>query len=298
RYIALSHCWGTSQHVTTNRETYEDRTVGIPWSSLPKTFQDAIAITRALGIQYIWIDSLAIIQGDLEDWAREASKMASIFQNCFLALGATDSAGGERGMLFSPKIHKISKTINERAFQVFVRVASNHEEVDFGLDNHPLLSRGWTFQEQLLAPRFVHFTRDSLVWECNDGLHCECCGRMLDDSSTFRDHFATMQLTLHKPGGLASPWEILRSEQPMVSNLWCNLVERYSLRKLSYDWDRLPAISSLASMFTSHLGKYLAGHWESDLPFSLLWEPRAHSGRRSRPSERPVSSPPSWSWAS
>jgi len=62
RYIALSHCWGTSQHFTTTIATLKARCEGMSWDSLPKTFQDAIFLTRALKIQFLWIDSLCIIQ--------------------------------------------------------------------------------------------------------------------------------------------------------------------------------------------------------------------------------------------
>ena len=68
RYICLSHCWGSSQIITTTRSTFEDRTKGIAWDDLSKTFQDAICLTRTLGFRYIWIDSLCIIQDDARDW--------------------------------------------------------------------------------------------------------------------------------------------------------------------------------------------------------------------------------------
>jgi hypothetical protein len=63
-YIALSHCWGSDQNLTTERATLPERLRGIGWDTLPKTFQDAINITRMLGIRYLWIDSLCIIQND------------------------------------------------------------------------------------------------------------------------------------------------------------------------------------------------------------------------------------------
>jgi len=66
-YAALSHCWGTSQPLTTTRATLQERCAGITWGSLPRVFQDAISLTRDLGIEYIWIDSLCIIQGDEMD---------------------------------------------------------------------------------------------------------------------------------------------------------------------------------------------------------------------------------------
>jgi hypothetical protein len=60
-YLCLSHCWGLEQIITTTKSTLEERMRGIEWENLSKTFQDAIALTRALGFQYIWIDSLCIV---------------------------------------------------------------------------------------------------------------------------------------------------------------------------------------------------------------------------------------------
>lgn len=57
------------------RSTLEANYKDISWGSLPATFQDAVDFTRRLGLQYIWIDSICIIQGDEADWARESSLM-------------------------------------------------------------------------------------------------------------------------------------------------------------------------------------------------------------------------------
>jgi len=67
-YTALSYCWGDFRHITTTKDTLKQRLLGIPISVLPKTFNDAIALTRRLGVRYIWIDSLCIIQDDNLDW--------------------------------------------------------------------------------------------------------------------------------------------------------------------------------------------------------------------------------------
>jgi hypothetical protein len=58
-YSVLSHCWGEGpQQIMLTSSTVDMFKEGISWSSLPKTFQDAILVTRRFEIQYIWIDSL------------------------------------------------------------------------------------------------------------------------------------------------------------------------------------------------------------------------------------------------
>jgi len=58
-YTVLSHCWGEQpQPIMLTKSTIKMLKEGVPQSSLPKTFQDAIIVTRMFSIQYIWIDSL------------------------------------------------------------------------------------------------------------------------------------------------------------------------------------------------------------------------------------------------
>jgi len=61
-YTCLSHCWGTAQFIQTTVDTLAQFKDTIAWDDLPKTFQDAIDVTHQLGIKYIWIDSLCILQ--------------------------------------------------------------------------------------------------------------------------------------------------------------------------------------------------------------------------------------------
>jgi hypothetical protein len=72
---------------------------GIDWSLLPNTFQDAISITRVLGIRYLWFDSLCIKQDDLLDREIESSKMADIYSNCQVAIAATGTENCTVGCL-------------------------------------------------------------------------------------------------------------------------------------------------------------------------------------------------------
>ena len=99
RYICLSHCWGQSRPLClTKRSTIQDNLQRIPWESLPKTFQHAIEVTRKLGIRFLWIDSICIIQDDKRDWEEESSKMASIYQNSYLTICATSAVSDDAGL--------------------------------------------------------------------------------------------------------------------------------------------------------------------------------------------------------
>lgn len=69
----------------------------IPWFELPKTFQEAIALTRKLGVRYLWIDSLCIIQDDHHGWEVESAKMATIYSLSYLTIAATHAADSQQG---------------------------------------------------------------------------------------------------------------------------------------------------------------------------------------------------------
>ncbi|KAI1327338.1 hypothetical protein F5Y16DRAFT_421034 [Xylariaceae sp. FL0255] len=68
-------------------------------SEMPQTFRDAVAVTHALGLRYPWIDSLCILQGDLEDWINEAAAMSYIYRYCHLLLGAARGLSDTEGFL-------------------------------------------------------------------------------------------------------------------------------------------------------------------------------------------------------
>lgn len=97
QYMTLSHCWGQAKFETLTRDNYKLMQTEIPSSALTRTFRDAMEITRQLGHRYIWIDSLCIVQGDEDDWSREARKMGSIYQNSVLNLASGRGPDGRDG---------------------------------------------------------------------------------------------------------------------------------------------------------------------------------------------------------
>lgn len=91
RYVTLSYSWGGYKEFRTLKNNYEDRKEGIPFKQLPPVFQQAIKITRGLGIRYLWIDALCIIQEDAEDWSQEAARMSEVYWMSAVRLAVTDS---------------------------------------------------------------------------------------------------------------------------------------------------------------------------------------------------------------
>ncbi|KAI1454258.1 heterokaryon incompatibility protein-domain-containing protein [Annulohypoxylon moriforme] len=89
RYVALSYCWGRGAPTCrTTESTFREYRKRIPWEIIPKTIQHAIKFTRQLGIQYLWVDRLCIVQEDGEDWKREAGRMFDVYRNSYVTLAA------------------------------------------------------------------------------------------------------------------------------------------------------------------------------------------------------------------
>jgi hypothetical protein len=98
-YIALSHCWGANPELVpgTTTANIDSREMGIPWSDLTKTFQDAMEITVRMGKSYVWIDSLCIVQDDFKDLEVHCESMSQIYSNSYCTISATGAMDGTQG---------------------------------------------------------------------------------------------------------------------------------------------------------------------------------------------------------
>ncbi|KAK3368563.1 heterokaryon incompatibility protein-domain-containing protein [Podospora didyma] len=101
QYACLSYCWGTDAVgvLVTTAENIEQHSRGIPIEALPKTITDAVRVCRELQIPYLWVDSLCIIQGDKDDFAREGYQMDSIYSGSRLTIYAKAAASCKDGFL-------------------------------------------------------------------------------------------------------------------------------------------------------------------------------------------------------
>ena len=212
RYITLSHCWGGLSITKLTSTNYESFCKSISYEALPKTFRDAIDITRLLSVRYLWIDSLCIMQDTVEDWQNQAPQMGQIYHNSWCNLAATAAKDGRDGLfrfldrrpqtlepLFvdvpdmgQPKFHELGDSdptsFDPGTWRGFPhpREGTSWQGMSPGLyecidrdlwfrniSDSPLGRRAWVVQERLLAPRVLHFGRGQLFWECNALKACE-----------------------------------------------------------------------------------------------------------------------------
>lgn len=90
QFVALSYVWGTS---------VKPRPLDGA-AKLPQTIEDAILVTRALGLQYLWVDSICITQNDGPDFLHQLHQMDLVYAEAELTIIATgcDSSSGLFGI--------------------------------------------------------------------------------------------------------------------------------------------------------------------------------------------------------
>ncbi|EAT90787.2 hypothetical protein SNOG_01138 [Parastagonospora nodorum SN15] len=266
-WACLSHCWGGEQPLQTTRDSLTRHQNVIYWRDLPRTFQDAVFVTRAFGIPYLWIDSLCIVQDDLDDWQVQSAKMADIYQYSILTIAASASSGPSQGIFRNAGPEYMDKPIvdvlgDTTLTKVRIRKALSHSAAEL-----PLLGRGWVHQERLLSPRILHFGHNEMIWECMECLACECGhheGRYNARSPSLL--WPTSKEMFHpyflKPANL---W--IHMSPPV----WQRAVEDYSRMALSKPEDIFPAISGLAKILQNETGwEYVAGLWKETLIVDLV----------------------------
>ncbi|KAJ5707264.1 extracellular lipase [Penicillium malachiteum] len=151
-YTTLSYCWGGYSEFKTTRSSYRDRLEGITFADLPKTYADAVRITRSLGVRYLWIDALCIIQEDPKDWLHEAGRMSDIFWNTTCRIAANEGKDPTEGF-FPPKETpasiKVPNLISEELSTGLSDVEKDtpQEDDDQGQDDEADDLRPSTFEE-------------------------------------------------------------------------------------------------------------------------------------------------------
>jgi hypothetical protein len=178
-YATLSHCWGDPSSYSPcviQTHSLDEHLTCILWDKIPKTFRDAIIVTRRLGLKFLWIDSLCIIQDDLDNWAEESAKMSRIYANAVLTIAASAAENATQGFLgLRHSQEEIIKLSPENMTPIHIRKdLHSNVPVTFSYTKILLNTRGWVFQERLLSRRILYFEREETICECRSAHTCEC----------------------------------------------------------------------------------------------------------------------------
>ncbi|KAF7928356.1 hypothetical protein BELL_0020g00380 [Botrytis elliptica] len=298
QYACLSYCWGSDLPLTTTSSTLSRYKSELPEHKMPQIFQDAIAVSRGLGMQYLWIDALCILQDVLEDWEREALMMSDVFYHSFITIGAA-TARSCHDSIFSPR-EDLSCTLSFRSslskevigsYCIHLSKMSLERPSEIDLSNSIWTSRGWVWQEQIMAQRLLVFGKNMV--------HLKCHGCIYSENGTVDDVFGSY---------------VLRASRFQTSYIspddWNMWMMDFSGRQFTFPRDKLASVSGLALAFERAMAtqgqpsEYLAGHWRNEyFDGSLQWAIMPENKVPFHNMIKDLHDPekycaPSWSWVS
>ncbi|KAI1129459.1 HET-domain-containing protein [Nemania abortiva] len=300
RYVALSYCWGTEGQKTLLLDENKQQFLSdIAFENLDPTIQDAIYITRKVGFSYLWIDALCIVQDDEEAKFREMARMHEVYRNATFTLIASRAASVRDGVLSKRevaggsqpqcifKLRYLDNSSNAASRNLILVPVKNLSRRMNGEEPEPWVLRAWTLQERVASRRCLRFGGEQTTWSCSHGAlqYRESDGWVGEVDSSLGKLSDIMKQTRSNS----------QSSYKDVWPAWCEILAEFSWRRIKYQGDRLPAISSIAREFGQALNDdYICGLWKARFHESLLW----HAVNRDPFSVIQSSSTPSWSWAS
>jgi hypothetical protein len=298
-YVALSYCWGTGTGKAplycTTAENIESFKSGVDIHTLPKTFIDSILLCRHLGVKYIWIDAMCIIQGDADDWNEQAPQMGDIYSNAIFAIAAATGDNSQSGLFVDrdprpnyPATLKCQYTTQDglTTSATLLTCRDFLEEKRGHLD-----TRGWTFQEHYLPTRTLRFSQFGMYWTCSSINASEGMPMGIKPSNNKADYDNYI-----RKNKKIIPTDC--EDKRRRYSWWYQAMTMYSGRTFTKESDRLIALSGLAANFQESRDGFVYGLWKSDIAHGLAW--RLYHGEEevTKNPHSPSSSLPSWSWSS
>lgn len=294
-WLALSHCWGLNQNFVTTSKNVDLYSREFPFAEMPETFKDAILITRKLGFQYIWIDSLCIVQDSKEDWEAESQQMAGIYQHATATISADAADGDYQGIFNGITTRRDKFRLLHLPCHSSKRKLRGTVIISLPLGKHgyqiiPLQTRAWVLQEKVLSVRNLRYQHSGLLWYCQTHTSTEIRPTLTQRHLDIKElHKIPVK---HLPPRIDCGDGIKYKIEGDASTIawWYYQLSDYTTRQITFTKDRFPAIAGLAREFAARTGyTYTGGLWAEDLHRGLLWKgdvPETYRGIG-----------PSWSWA-
>ena len=224
--------------------------------------------------------------------------MADIYSGSWVVIAAAQANDSSAGFLHPRESarHISLKLPHRTAVDICVRRRIGHDtssanRIPSGLLLSPLLQRAWCFQERILAHRILYFDEREYIFHCQQEERCECGSISRSEENPVGTRWLGLRMNFKSP-------------HFHFGILWGTIVQEYSDLKLTFESDRLPALAGIARFVEKFSpGRYIAGIWEKDLPYQLLWYVQIGGDGISMPSiDEPISRAdiysPSFSWIS
>ena len=226
--------------------------------------------------------------------------MSYIYQNAAITIAADTAKNTTGGILVS---RERTTWYSSLPYYSKSRGIQGSIEIRAPLNTEPagaLQTRGWTLQEDILSPRTLCFSEDQLLWQCqtlrsSEGDPKPTAPNGMEDHGWDR-HLKRSFFSLEKPFPHDNSIEPNSSVHDKIMNHWHHIVNAYAKRNLTFEEDRLPALSGIArelQQMTKYT--YKAGIWLEDIHKGLLWSSNGTGTRRNAPPGKSWGVP-SWTW--
>lgn len=333
RYVALSYVVGPPSYGKSmfrlrraNSAGQDTSSIKLP-PSLPRTFEDSMAVVREIGERYLWVDALCIFDDDAQDKKTHISSMADVYGRSLCTIVAAHGEDADAGLVgvrpntrigepqYSEvvdglRIYVSLPELTEELFKVeqmslgeYLSESDEDDDYDSGLVNAltPVgwVSRAWTMQEGLLSPSCLFFTKSQAHWVCS----AEQCSESIAEppmKQRFMLKPTSWAATISSPmiGLTADDSDLQEIRDGTHFTTYSGLIEEYSKRELTFQHDKLDAVEGMFTAFKARFGPaVLWGIPEDFFDLALLWRfLRGSSLDRGLPRNTDLF--PSWSWAS
>ncbi|KAF2015732.1 HET-domain-containing protein, partial [Aaosphaeria arxii CBS 175.79] len=288
RYFALSYVWGKVQQFLLTQASADrlmvDYSLDDHWKEISAVLIDAMLLVQALGEQYLWVDTLCIIQ-DSPARFEDIGRMDKIYRGAVCTLIAMDGQDASSSL---PGVLPNSRNTAVFCKNGNVHIGRKRSELASVFRESLYERRAWTFQERFLSIRRLYFTNEQVYFHCENALWSE------DRYEYFQQSVDPLGLS---PSLTWTPGETNMSHKEM-RYAYYQLARQYSQRLFSYEKDRLNAFGGItSSMIREWSWPFSCGIPIPSLDGSLLWMSSELKPARVASDDESLILP-TWSWAS
>jgi len=314
-YVALSYVWGGVPQFRTIKSNLSDLlnqySLRKIQNSIANVIRDAAAVVAEMQIQYLWVDSLCIIQDDATFKHSQISAMAVIYNRATATIIAASGKDANANLSMTGSNKEIWDLSREGTRGPELAILNKINKSCYN-------RRGWTYQERLLSRRRIYFYEGKVYFECGAGFYGEQSVLDLKEipwSNT--SHFKTVHPRIYDiniPSSKDQPnyrARLHRDIWPMHMNFdswdigfkfWREVVEEFSTKDLTFERDAFDACLGVFTAFETYSEwPILYGLPIPLFHIALLWIPIRGSSPSRRTGKQDheqseIDVFPSWSW--
>jgi hypothetical protein len=154
KYVALSYVWGEDTSEVIARS-------GILPCPMPKLIDDAIEATKAIGLNYLWVDRYCISIDETIKY-NQLKHMDEVYQHAELTIVSL-APNPSHGL---PGVNNSRREPDPLVYMGDLLFTSSVLGPVSVVEFSPWATRAWTFQEGIFSRRVVCFTPEQMYFEC------------------------------------------------------------------------------------------------------------------------------------